>query len=138
MAAPRLAVVVALGRRAAQDLDLPVVQAKAPVDRGDLRLQCPLVGQEQPRWAALDDGRRDGAAVDVSQRLRGKEDRSVLLAQRLQPFAKLAGEAMVVEREPAFVDDDERGAAVEPILYAVEEIGEDRGRRTASSFPCCR
>ena len=113
VAAARLAVVVALGRRAAQDLDLPVVQAEAAVDRGDLRLERPLVGQEQPGRAALDDGRRDGAAVDVGQRLGGEDDGRVLLAQRLQPFAELAGKPAIVEREPALVDDEQGGPAVE-------------------------
>ena len=110
VAAARLAVVVALGRRSAQDLDLPVVETEAPVDRGDLRLERALVGQEQPRRAALDDGRRDGAAVDVGERLGGEDDGGVLLAQRLQPFAQLAGKAVIVERKPAFVDDEQASA----------------------------
>ena len=62
IAAPRLAVVVALRRRAREDLDLAVVQAEAPVDRRDLRLDRALVRQEQPRRAALDDGGRDRAS----------------------------------------------------------------------------
>jgi hypothetical protein len=61
------------------------------------------------RLAALDDGGRDGRAVDVGERLRGEDDAGVLLAQRLQPFAELAGEALVVEREPALVDDERVG-----------------------------
>ena len=61
--------------------------------------------------------------------------RRVLLAQRLQPFAELAGEAVIVEREPAFVDDDQGGTAVEAILDAVEEIGEDGGRRATADQP---
>ena len=59
----------------------------------------------------------------------GEDDRSVLLPQRLQPFAKLAGEAAVVEREPALVDDKQGGAAIEPILDTMEQVGEDCGRR---------
>ena len=47
VAAARLAVVVALGRRAGEDLDLAVVEAEAAVDRGDLRLDRALVGQEE-------------------------------------------------------------------------------------------
>ena len=57
-----------------------------------------------------------------------KTTRGVLLAQRLQPFAELAGKALVVEREPALVDDEQGGPAVEPVLDAMEEIGEHRGR----------
>ena len=59
VAAARLAVIVALRRRAAEDLDLPVVQAEAAIDRGDLRLERPLIRQEEPGRAALDDRRRD-------------------------------------------------------------------------------
>ena len=57
-----------------------------------------------------------------------KMTRGVLLAQRLQPFAQLAGEAVVVERQPALVDDEQGRPAVEPVLDAVEEIGEHGGR----------
>ena len=118
-----------------EDLDLPIVEAEAAIDRGDLRLERPLVRQEQPRRAALDDRGRDGAAVDVGERLRGEDDGGVLLAQRLQPFAELAGKALVVEGEPALVDDEQRRPAVEPVLDAVEEIGEHRGRRAGADQP---
>ena len=57
--APRLAVIVALGRRPAQDFDLAGVEAEPLVDGGDLRLGPALVRQEDARRTALDDGRRD-------------------------------------------------------------------------------
>ena len=41
----------------------------------------------------------------------------------------------IVEREPAFVDDEERRPAVEPIFDTVEEIGEDGGRGAAADQP---
>ena len=66
---PRLAVVVALLRRAGDDVDLAVVQPKVLVDPGDLGLKGALVGKEDPRGAALDDGRRDERPVDIGQRL---------------------------------------------------------------------
>ena len=106
VSAPRLAIVVALGRRPGEDLDLAVVEAEAPVDRGDLRLDRPLVGQEQSRRAALDDRGRNGGAVDVARALRGEDDGSVLLSERLQPLAELAGETFVIQRQPSLVDDD--------------------------------
>ena len=124
VAAPRLAVIVALGRGAGDDLDLAIVEAEAPVDRGDLRLDRPLVGQEDAGRAALDDGGRDGAAIDVGERLGGEDDGGVLLAQRLQPLAQLRGEAAIVEREPALVDDEQRRPAIEAPFDAMEEIGE--------------
>ena len=106
IAAPGLAVVVALGRGARQDLDLPVVETEAPIDSRDLRLDRPLVRQEQPRRAALDDGRRNRGAIDIRERLGGEDDGGILLAQRLQPFADLAGKPFVIERKPTFVDDE--------------------------------
>ena len=74
IAAARLAVIVALRRRPAQDLDLAVVETEAAIDRRDLRLERALVRQEEPRRAALDDRRRDGAAVDIGERLGGEDD----------------------------------------------------------------
>ena len=135
IAAARLAVIVALRRGAAEDLDLPVVEAEAAIDRRDLRFERALVGQEEPRRAALDDRRRDRAAVDVGERLGGEDDAGVLLAQRLQPFAQLAGKAAIIERKPAFVDDEQGGPAVEAVLDAVEEIGEDRRRGARADQP---
>ena len=74
VAAPGLAVVVALRCRAGDDLDLPVVEAEAAIDGGDLRLDRALVRKEDARRAALDDGWRDIAPVDVRQRLGGEDD----------------------------------------------------------------
>ena len=110
IAAARLAVIVALRRRAREDLDLAIVEAEAAIDRGDLRLDRALVRQEDARRAALDDGRRDVAAVDVGERLRGEDDGGVLLAQRLQPLAELLGEGRIVEHQPALVDDEQASA----------------------------
>ena len=64
-----------------------------------------------------------------------KITRGILLAQRLQPFAQLPGKAFVVERKPAFVDDQQRRPAVEPALDAMEEIGQHRGRGRGSDQP---
>ena len=111
-----------------EDLDLPVVETEAPVDRGDLRLERALVRQQDAGRAALDDRRRDDAAVDVGERLGGEDDAGILLPERLQPFAKLAGEARIVEGEPALVDDEQGRPTVEAILDAVEQIGEHRRR----------
>src|SRR5690606_24331104 len=49
---------------------------------------------------------------------------------RLQPLAELTGEILVIEREPAFIDDEQRWAAIEAIFDAVEEICEHGGRGT--------
>src|SRR5208283_2553953 len=57
-----------------------------------------------------------------------EDDARVLLPEGLQPLAELAGEAFVVEGEPAFIDDQQGWPSVEPAFDAVEEIGEHGGR----------
>ena len=135
MAATGLAVVVTLRRRAAEDLDLAIVQPEAAIDGRDLRFEGALIGQEHAGRAALDDRRRNGTAVDIGKRLGGEDDAGVLLPERLQPFAQLTGEAVVVEGEPALVDDEQRRPAVEPVLDAVEQIREDGRCRTRADQP---
>ena len=54
--------------------------------------------------------------------MRGEDDAGVLLPERLQPFAELAGEALVVEREPAFIDDQQGWATVEAVLYRGDSL----------------
>src|SRR6266851_8054101 len=88
IAAARLAVVVALRRRAGEDFDLAVVKSKAPVDRHDLWLDGAVVWQHNACWTTLDDRRRDRRAVDIRERLGSENDRGILLAQRLQPLAQ--------------------------------------------------
>jgi hypothetical protein len=69
VAAPRLAVIIALGRRPAKDLDLAVVQPEPLVDRQRSAVRCrALVRQEYPRRTAFDDGGRD-VLVSMSARL---------------------------------------------------------------------
>src|SRR3546814_11454910 len=70
----RLAVIVALGRSARDDLDLAIIESEALIDAGDLRLERALVGAEQPRRAALDDGGRGRLALDV-RGVSGSEER---------------------------------------------------------------
>src|SRR3546814_13975351 len=72
---------------------------------------------------------RDRAPLDVGKALRREDDRRIFLAERLQPFLELVAEHLVVEREPALVDQDQRRAPVETPPDPVEEIGEHCGRR---------
>ena len=67
VAAAGLQVVVPLGRGPGDELDLPVVEAEALIDRARLGLDRAVVGQEDALRAALDDGRCDRAAGDVGQ-----------------------------------------------------------------------
>ena len=67
---------------------------------------------------------RDGARLDVGERLRGEHDARVLLAQRLEPLAQLRPEGRIVEREPALIDDQQGRASVEPALDTMEQVGE--------------
>src|SRR3546814_1847366 len=83
---------VALRCCPAQYLDLAGVKAEPFVNARDLRLAGALVGQKDPRWAALDDRRGDRTGLDIGEALRGEHHARILLAQRLEPFAKLRGE----------------------------------------------
>src|SRR3546814_5998657 len=74
----RLAVVIALGRRRGDDFDLAIVEPEALVDAGDLWLERALVGEEQPRRAALDDGGRDCRTLDVRSDAHTSELQSLL------------------------------------------------------------
>ena len=126
VAARRLGVVVAFRRRRAEDLDLARIEPEALVDALGLRLQRPVVGQEDARRAALDQGRRDGRALDVGERLGGEHHGHVLLAQGLQPLADAGREQRVVEERPGLVEDQERRPAVEARLQPVEQVGKHR------------
>ena len=135
VAAAGLAVVVALGRGPCHDLDLAVIQAEATIDGCDLRLDRPLVREEKPGRTALDDCGCDGAAVDVAQRLGGEDDGGILLPQRFQPFAKLAGKALIIKGQPSFIDDQQRRPTIEAIPDPVEEIGQHRRSCTGPDQP---
>ena len=65
VAASRLDIVVALRRRAGEDLDLPVVEAKAPINHANLRLEGAFVRQKYPRRATFDNRRGDVRSIDV-------------------------------------------------------------------------
>jgi hypothetical protein len=106
IAAPGLAVVVALGVARPRISICRSLRPKRSIDSRDLWLDRPLVRKEQPRRATLDDGRCNRGAVDIRERLGGEDDGGVLFAQRLQPFADLAGKPFVIEREPTFVDNE--------------------------------
>jgi hypothetical protein len=43
-----------------------------------------------------------------------------------------AAKSRAVEDQPAFVDDDERGRAVQPAFDPVEQVGQDGGGRSAA------
>src|SRR5262245_39968219 len=105
IAAARLAVIVPLGRGTGKDLDLAVVQAKSSIDRRDLWFDGAVIGEQDPGRAALNDSGCNRRAIDIGKRLRGKHDRDVLLAKRLEPFPQLAREVAIIKREPALVDD---------------------------------
>src|SRR4051794_15201590 len=69
VAAAGLQVVVPFGRRRRNELNLTGIEAEALVDYPGLRLNRPVVREEDPLGATLDDGRRDRAARDIGQRL---------------------------------------------------------------------
>src|SRR3546814_20019888 len=73
VAAAGLQVVVALGLRRGDQLDLPRVEAEALIGLPALRLEGAVVGQEDALRTGLDQCRGDAAARDVGERL-GRED----------------------------------------------------------------
>ncbi len=116
---------------------MAVVETEPLINAGDLGLDGALVGEEQPGRAALDDGGRDGARFDVGEGLGGEHNACVLLAQRLEPLAQLRPEGRIVKGEPALIDDQQRGAAVEPVLNAVEQVGEYGGSGVGTDQAFC-
>ena len=64
--------------------------------------------------------------LDVGERLGREHDGSILLAQRLEPFAQAGAEGRIVEREPAFVDDEQGRLSGQASFNSMEQIGEHR------------
>src|SRR3546814_18500703 len=83
VAAAGLQVVVALGLRRGDQLDLPRVEAVALIGLPALRLEGAVVGQEDWLRTGLDTCRGDAAARDVGRRLGSEDDATVRLCQRL-------------------------------------------------------
>src|SRR3546814_4385995 len=67
IAAPRLAIIVALRGRPAQYLDLAIVEPEAFVDARNLRFGGAFIGQENACRAAFDDRRRDRSEEHTSE-----------------------------------------------------------------------
>lgn len=126
IAEARLVVVVALGLRGGDDLDLPAVEAKALVDHANLRLGRLRVRQENPTGAALDDRGRDGRVLDVRQALRGEDDADVFLAQRFQPRPDAGGERRLIEEQPRLIENQQRRRTVETLIEAGEQVAQHR------------
>src|SRR3546814_18154045 len=89
IAAPRLAIIVAIRGRPAQYLDLAIVEPEAFVDARNLRFGGAFIGQENACRAALDDRRRDERAFYVGKALRGDDLACILLAACFEPLALL-------------------------------------------------
>ena len=102
-------------RRQAEAVDV-VLRPRLGIDHEDLRRRL------------LDDRAADPAFKRVLRALRGEADHAVALADGLFPVLDPAHEHLVVERFPAFVDDDDRRACRRAALRP-------GGRNTAS--PAC-
>src|SRR3546814_15402690 len=85
---------VALRCCPAQYLDLAGVKAEPFVNARDLRLAGALVGQKDPRWAALDDRRGDRTGLDIGEALRGEHHARILLAQRRSEARRVGKECV--------------------------------------------
>src|SRR5215475_10954381 len=80
-------------------------------------------------------GRLSMIAGDIRERLGGKNDRGIFLAQRLQPLTQLAGKFLIIKRKPAFIDDEQSWSTIEPYFNAVEQIGQDSRRDRSADQP---
>ena len=65
----------------------------------------------------------------------GEDDGRVLLSKRLQPLPELAGEILVVEGKPTFVDNKKCRPAVETVPNAMKEVSQHSRRRARSDQP---
>ena len=124
-----LDVIVPLRRGPGNNFNLPGIEAEPPVRFLHLRLTRPLIRQEDPGRAGLDQGRGNAARGDVGQRLGGENDRDILFTEGFQPFAQTRGKLGMVEEKPGLVEDQQGGPAVEPVLKPVKEMGQDGERR---------
>ena len=77
----RLEVIIALGRRPRDQLDLALVEPEPLIGRARLRLDRAVVGKEDALRAAFDDRRARCCCGDVGERLGREDDRDILLAQ---------------------------------------------------------
>src|SRR3546814_19536129 len=84
VAARGLQVIVPLGRRPGDQLDLAVVEAEARIDVMALRLYRAVVGQEDALRAALDACWRDRGAGDAGTPFRREQPRPILLSKHLE------------------------------------------------------
>ena len=87
-----------------------------------VRRARPAVGHEDLGRGLLDDRAGDPAFERVAGALGAEADHAVPLADGLFPILDAADERRIVQRLPAFVDDDDRGRAVQPLLDAVEQV----------------
>ena len=119
-------VVIALGRGLGDDVDLPIGEAELPVELAGLRTPGLGVGQIELGRTRLQNDVAIGRIGDFAEALGRQYDRRVLLAQGPQPFLELGAEGVIGQHHPGFVDDDEGGPPVEPLLDAVKQIGQHR------------
>src|SRR3546814_2755079 len=79
VAARRLEIILALGRRAGDQFDLPRVEPEPGISGLRLRLDRAVVRQQYALRTALDDRGSNRALGDVGQALRCEDDRDILL-----------------------------------------------------------
>jgi hypothetical protein len=101
----------------ADELELVLGEAKAAAIFTRLSFG---IGHEDLRRRLLDDRAGDPALEGVLSALRREAHDSVAFADRFFPVLDPAHEHLVVERLPAFVDNDDRRASVEPLFDPVE------------------
>src|SRR5690606_22408709 len=100
VAARGLEIIVPLGLRPADKLDLALIEAEALISGASLRFERAVIGQEYALRAAFYDRGRNRAVRNIGKALRCEKHRDILLAQGLEPFANACSEERVVEEYP--------------------------------------
>src|SRR5260370_23369173 len=121
----RYIIVVTLGRCLRDNLDLPIGQPEAPVHiarRGILRFR---VRKVKLGWTRLENHVAMRGVGDLCEALRRQHHGGVLLTQGPQPLLDFCAERAIGQHDPGFVEDDERRPAVQALIDAVEQIGDD-------------
>src|SRR3546814_16617788 len=117
------------GCGACDQLDLPFVESEALIGRARLRLDRPVVGEQDSLRAAFDDGGGNRTVGDIGEALRREYDRDILLAQHLEPFADTGGDKRIVEEHPSFKEAEHGRASLDPLYTPVNKGEQTRTQK---------
>ncbi len=126
----RLVVIVAFWCGSGDQLDLTGIEPEPLIGLAALGFLRSLIGQEDACRTGFHQGWRDRAALAISASdwVANTTD-TFFLRKGFEPFADARGEHRVIQEQPGLIEDEQRGAAVEPFFQSVEQVGDNRGDR---------